>query len=121
MKRALILFVCLLLCDAAAADIIKLKSGRVVEGRIVIESPIYVRIETNEDINVQEFLKTKIESIVRDEEFQPSLDEPPSPKILEESVLQESPGQKEIRRPQPSAPEKPTQFEKNRRSSQMRI
>jgi len=64
-KIVLLALLCLFYSVGVSADIIKLKSGEIIEGEIVKETDIFVRIDTfvNVDGRVQSFLLDQIESI----------------------------------------------------------
>ncbi len=51
------------LASAVAADTIILKTGETIQGKIVRETPVFVRIETEEEIGVQEYLNELIERV----------------------------------------------------------
>ena len=55
--------ICFFTAYGADADTIYLKSGKVVQGRIVKETSIFVRVETDEAVIRQEFLQSDINSI----------------------------------------------------------
>lgn len=78
MRKGLMLILMVLAVKLAWADTIQLKSGRIVKGRIVTQTPVFVRIETNEAIRTQEFLTSKIEKIIRGDDMSSSLEESPA-------------------------------------------
>jgi len=64
MRKILLLTLMLLLPTAmASGDTVTLKSGKVIQGRIVNQSSVYVRILTGDGIDMQEYLMDNVESI----------------------------------------------------------
>jgi hypothetical protein len=55
--------ICFFAAHGADADTVYLKSGRVVHGRIVKETPIFIRMETDEAVIRQEFLQSDIKAV----------------------------------------------------------
>jgi hypothetical protein len=51
------------LASSVAADTVVLKTGEVIQGRIVRETPVFVRIETEDEIGVKEYLNELIDRI----------------------------------------------------------
>lgn len=66
MKTIFAFIVCSILFFAAYgadADTIYLKSGRIVHGRIIKETPIFIRVETDEAVTRQEFLQSDVKDV----------------------------------------------------------
>lgn len=55
----------LALVSTVEADMIVLKTGETIQGKIVRETPVFVRIETEDEIGVREYLQELIERIER--------------------------------------------------------
>ncbi|HBR13977.1 MAG TPA: hypothetical protein DD723_00325 [Candidatus Omnitrophica bacterium] len=73
LRGAFLIFFVLLFSPWVSADTIVLKSGNVIEGTIVQETPIFVRVRTQDSIETQEFLQELIQTMTKSD---PSTPEP---------------------------------------------
>jgi len=69
MKRILLILILLLSCQIAFADLILLKNGKIIEGKIVQVRDIFIRVLDNYDSPFKEFL---IEDIINIEQSSPN-------------------------------------------------
>ena len=83
-------FFALYIISPAWADTVVLKSGKKIEGTVISESSVYVRIKTQEEISIQEFLMDNVESISIGESSVPQ-EEPVLEPIKEEETFAEEP------------------------------
>ncbi len=73
--------ICFLAAHGAEADTVYLKSGKVIQGRILKETPIFIRMETDQAVTRQEFLQSDIKAVEYGV-FSPSSKAAPPPPAL---------------------------------------
>src|SRR3990167_5015847 len=61
MKRIFLLFIYLLICSSARADVVLLKNGEIIEGKITQVRGIFIRVEPQYGMPFREFL---IENVI---------------------------------------------------------
>jgi len=83
MRKLLLLSLFFFFTGLAHGDVIQLKTGEFIKGRITRETPIYIRIESHDGITMREYLKEKVEAVYRGEVE--DIDLPPEAVTLEET------------------------------------
>jgi len=92
MRKWVFVFVLVLIsCRGASADTVTLKSGKVIEGKIIRQNSVLIRILPEGMTSFQEFLVEQVESTTKDEPSAvgvPTIEAASQPVVIEETAFE---------------------------------